>query len=142
MKADEIEEKISPYFLACPEVQAAYLFGSTAKGGAGLLSDIDLALLVDEAKIPGNLPYGYKVYAAAELMRCLQTDGVDLVILNESPLLLRFQVVRDGIVLHCKDEKGRVQFESQVMSIFLDEQYYFKRHAAANLERIAREGIL
>ena len=42
---EEIEDRSLPVFDAHPEIQAAWLFGSTATGGGGPLSDIDVALL-------------------------------------------------------------------------------------------------
>ena len=142
MDIEKIRQKVSPYFSTRSEVQTAYLFGSYAKGEEGPLSDTDLAILLEEKKALPDLPYGYKAHVVADLTRILQTDRIDLVILNESPILLRFQVVREGSILYSKRERTRIQFEAKVMSLYFDQEYYYRRHATANLERIAREGIL
>ena len=139
MEALKIQKELLRYFSAQPEVETAYLFGSAARGELGPLSDIDLAILIDEEKVPQNISYAYKARLITGLMKALQTDRVDLVILNESPLLLRFEVLRGGKILYVRDERKRIKFEVKVMSLYLDELYYFKRHARVNLERIARK---
>ncbi|AKB50962.1 nucleotidyltransferase [Methanosarcina barkeri str. Wiesmoor] len=48
----------------------------------------------------------------ADLGNLLKTKNVDLVVLNDSPLLLAFNIIRDGIILK-SDEKRKVNFETQ-----------------------------
>lgn len=106
----EIVEKIQTYLEGRPEVRFAYLFGSWARGRANALSDIHVAIQVDEEKIGEGYVYGYKAEVMADLMKVLKTNRVDLVILNAVPPLLGFQVVRDGIPLICRSELERDQF--------------------------------
>jgi predicted nucleotidyltransferase len=67
----------------------------------------------------------------------LKTKNVDLVVLNDSPLLLAFNIIRDGIILKA-DEKKRVNFETLTMSRYYDEQYYIERHMKRTIERMAK----
>ncbi|MBI4640821.1 MAG: nucleotidyltransferase domain-containing protein [Candidatus Tectomicrobia bacterium] len=106
----EIIEWIQAYLEGRPEVTFAYLFGSWARGTANPLSDIDVAIYVDEEKIGEGYCYGYKAEVMADLMEILKTNWVDLVILNAAPPLLGFQVVRYGIPLICRSEVERDQF--------------------------------
>lgn len=142
MNIKEIKEKVATYFSTKPEIRVGYIFGSIAKGEENKLSDIDIGILVDEEKLPKDAPYRYKAQVITDLIGIFKTEKVDLVILNEGPLLLSFRVVHDGLILYSKDEKERIDFEVKVMSRYFDQQYYYKRHAQATINRIAQEGIL
>ncbi|MBU4343206.1 MAG: nucleotidyltransferase domain-containing protein [Candidatus Omnitrophica bacterium] len=141
-KFKEIKDKISRYFSAKPEIKVGYIFGSAAKGAEHKLSDIDIAILVDAEKLPGDASYKYKAGVIADIIGILKNTKVDLVILNESPLFLCFNVIKDGVILYSNDEMGRIQFEARIMSLYFDQEYYYKRHAKATIDRIATEGIL
>lgn len=65
-----------------------------------------------------------------EFTGLLKTNNVDLVIINDSPLLFTYNVIRDGIILK-SDEPVRVKFETKIMSRYLDERYHIQRHAKA-----------
>lgn len=142
MKIGDIKKKAVGYFSLKPEVKVSYIFGSRAKGSEGSLSDIDIAILIDEEKAPKDAPYGYKANIITDLMGVFKTGKIDLVILNESPLFLSFRVIHDGIVLYSADENKRIDFEVKIMSRYFDEQYYFQRHARLTVNRIAAEGVL
>jgi uncharacterized protein len=142
MTTNEIKDKVYEYLLSRPEIKAGYLFGSRAKGEESKLSDIDIAILADEEILSVNSSYRYKAEVITDLIGILKTDKIDLVILNESPLSLSFRVIQSGIILCSKDEVRRVRFESKIMSLYFDRQYYYKRHAKAVIDHIAAEGIL
>jgi predicted nucleotidyltransferase len=44
--------EIAPLLRGYPYIAAAYQFGSTVRGRAGPLSDLDIAILVDEKRAP------------------------------------------------------------------------------------------
>lgn len=92
------------------EIKFAYLFGSLAKGTAGKLSDIDVAVFVEDTALKADYPYGYKAMLITELMKTLKTNKVDVVILNEAKPFLCSQVLRDGVLLACNDEAARIEF--------------------------------
>lgn len=78
-----------------PEIQAAFLFGSQASGRARAESDIDVAVLLDTDLAP--------IGARERLRRVLEAlaehiaaDRLDLVILNDAPPALAFQVLKHG----------------------------------------------
>ena len=76
----------------------------------------------------------------SELTCILKTDNVDLVVLNDSPLLLTYNIIREGIILK-SDEPLRVKFETKMMSRYLDERYHIERHAKESLKRISESGF-
>jgi len=76
----------------------------------------------------------------SKLTEVLKTDDIDLVVLNDSPLLLTYNIIRDGIILK-SDEPLRVKFETKIMSRYLDERYHIERHAKESLKSIAKSGF-
>ena len=96
-------------------VKFAYLFGSRARGAGGRLSDIDIAVYLDRR----ISPFAFRLRLAETLARELGTDRLDLITLNDAPLLLRYEVVRGGLVIK-EDKQRRVNFEQQVLREYLD----------------------
>jgi hypothetical protein len=76
----------------------------------------------------------------SELTGILKTNNVDLVVMNNAPLLLNYNIIRNGRILK-SDESKRLEFENKILSRYLDEQYYIKRHTDETLQRIARSGF-
>lgn len=103
------------------EIIAAYLFGSRATGKAGPLSDIDLAVLVDPARHDVNrYRYGYQAFLITELMRILGTTELDVVVLNESPPLLKFQVINHGEVIYYRSRSEMLDFHVRAFNEYQD----------------------
>jgi predicted nucleotidyltransferase len=101
---EDVEAALRSITQAEPDVLAAYLFGSTARGNAGPLSDIDVAVLLGDAArredVRGRL--------TDALSRRLRFSRVDVIDLERAPVPLRYQVLRDGRRILCRD-RGRVQ---------------------------------
>jgi len=97
-------------------VAVAYLFGSQASGAAGSLSDVDVAVALvsgaDRATAHSDL-----LIAAIE---ALESDEIDLVILDEASPLLRHRVLRDGLRLVDRDSRERVRFETRALLDYFD----------------------
>lgn len=88
-------------------ISFAYLFGSRARGEENSQSDIDIAVYfeenytgLDEVLIRGDIIEEGKAYFKLP---------VDLVSLRNSTLLLKYAVVKDGIVLKDSDERGEFE---------------------------------
>ncbi|HEX6899160.1 MAG TPA: nucleotidyltransferase domain-containing protein [Thermoanaerobaculia bacterium] len=119
-------------------VDCAWLFGSAARGEAGPLSDVDVAVLLSPSIAPETrLEITAALWEALE-RRC---PRVDLVILEEAPPALRHRVFRDGILLVERDERRRVAFETRAIQEYLDFQYLSEIYDRALLARAA-EGQL
>ncbi|HZD59781.1 MAG TPA: nucleotidyltransferase domain-containing protein [Anaerolineae bacterium] len=100
-------------------VKVAYLFGSYAKGTALPTSDVDIAVLFDEA-IDKNRDFELLAGLTAELMKLLERNDIDVVALNNASPLLRYKVFTDGEVIFSDSEKGRVRFEVKAMRDYFD----------------------
>lgn len=100
----KILEKLTHFFQSREEVMFAYLFGSAARNRLTLLSDIDIAVAMDPAKITeANLPYGYHAELTSHLMNILQTNDIDLVLFNDASPVLKHRIFSEGIKLFCRD---------------------------------------
>ncbi|RLI41053.1 nucleotidyltransferase domain-containing protein [Candidatus Bathyarchaeota archaeon] len=107
-------------------VVVAYLFGSAARGAMGRLSDVDVAVLLSDAYA---LTLDYRLHLMGKLAGVVGREA-DVVILNEAPPLLRYEVIKCGRVLYCRDELARVAFEERTLDEYLDmgriEREYFR----------------
>lgn len=114
----ETLSEVSRSLQARPEVMAAYLFGSHARGTANAMSDIDIGVLVEESLQPEH-PYGYDALLLSELME-VAGDKIDLVVLNTAPTVLKFRVVRDGRLLFEKDKRLTTTFAARTLAEYFD----------------------
>ncbi|MBW6519091.1 MAG: nucleotidyltransferase domain-containing protein [ANME-2 cluster archaeon] len=132
-------QELNNFFQTTDSVYFAYLFGSVIRGDANELSDVDIAVMLDESLSKKDMLY-VELNLINELTRVLKSDKIDLVVLNDAPLLLKYNIIKNGHVLK-SDETKRIAFETRVMSRYLDEQYHIKRHTDVILQRIARGGF-
>jgi predicted nucleotidyltransferase len=116
----DICDRLRPLFLKRPEVQFAFLFGSYAKGCANRFSDVDIGIQIDLTIIGKPSAYGYKADFIADLMQHLKTNHVDLVILNDAPIFLKFQVLYHGQLIFCRDKASRIAFQVDTINLYQD----------------------
>jgi uncharacterized protein YutE (UPF0331/DUF86 family)/predicted nucleotidyltransferase len=119
MNLFEKQSQLNQLFAQSP-VNAAYLAGSlSTRTSFGHLSDVDIAiLLMDQIKSDQFLDY--QLYFFSELAKRLDSDNIDVVILNQASLLLKLQVIKYGQILFSRDEKHRVSFETKAVMDYLD----------------------
>ena len=120
-----------------PEILEAYLFGSTARGEAGALGDLDVAVYLDSARVP-ETAFGYAAELTTALMTALRRSDVDVVVLNDAPPLLYHRVLRDGIRVISKDLKATTVREGRALSRYCDFLPQLRKIDAAHAARIAR----
>lgn len=100
-----------------PGVLVARLFGSHARGEAGPLSDIDIAVwLTQEAA--DRQAFQLELIAAAS--EALATNDVEVVVLNDASPLLRHRALRDGELLVERDPISRVRLDAATIVEYLD----------------------
>lgn len=122
------------------QVSFAYLFGSKAKGTSHPRSDRDIAIHF-KAGMTAAKRHQHQIQLWNHLSDVWPGETIDLVVLEEAPLLLRFNVVRDGRLLYSKNEKQRIRFEVPTMREYFDRQYYIERGAKQALKAYARQGL-
>lgn len=119
MNLFERHARLNQLFQHSP-VDAAYLTGSLASRATfGEMSDVDIAILLAE-QIAADQFLDFQMYFLSELAKRLESDALDVVILNQASLLLRLQVVKYGQILYSRDEKKRSRFESRTVMDYLD----------------------
>src|SRR3989304_7029345 len=131
----KIEDCIKKY-----PVVTAYIFGSEAKGRSGLLSDIDIAVFVHEGVNKAER-FDLRLRLSNEMSAFLNRM-VDLVVLNDTPVRLSYEIIRHGKLIFCIDKSTKVDLEVGILSKYLDRRYYDKRHAELTLQKIAAGGFI
>lgn len=63
-------------------------------------------------------------------------EKIDLIILQDVPVLLQFNIIRNGILLHEKDRSERISHALHVEQDYDDERYYLDRESDSTLTRI------
>ena len=113
--AHQLAKVLAPY-----PVTLAYLFGSAATGQMTPFSDVDIALVLDEnrASIPGRLKL--ELALEAEIAERCGLSQADVRIINDAPLVLRGQVVTDGILLFARNDESRIDFETHTRAAYFD----------------------
>jgi uncharacterized protein YutE (UPF0331/DUF86 family)/predicted nucleotidyltransferase len=119
MNLFERQSRLNQLFAQSP-VNAAYLRGALSNRTTfGHLTDVDIAiLLMDQIKADQFLDY--QLYFFSELAKRLESDNIDVMILNQASLLLKLQVIKYGQILYSRDEKQRVSFETKAVMDYLD----------------------
>lgn len=118
-------------------VRFAYLFGSHARGTAGDRSDIDVAVMLDDA-VPEVRRLELQLELAEALERATGLSPVEVVLLNDAPMLLAGRVVQEGQLLYSADEPARVAYESLTFRQYVDFDREMQELERARLRAHAR----
>ena len=103
----EVDVKTAAESLAgFPCIVAAWVFGSAQSGSVRTGGDIDVALLFDHRPTLDEL-----VDVRRALQKALHFDEIDLVPLNDTAAILRFEAV-SGQLIFCRNESVRAAFVS------------------------------
>lgn len=122
-KQEGIIIKINPFLFQRKEILMAYLYGSYAKGTPRNRSDIDIAIYLKHRVDDSQYPYGYRAEIITSLIKLLGTNNIDLIILNDVPAFLKFQVIRYGTLIFTRSEAKRIEFHAGTIAKYLDIKY-------------------
>ena len=114
-----LRSRLSEALQRQPEILEGYLFGSQAADTAQAHSDIDVAVYVE----PGHSldsGFGYQAELTAILMAALETNGIDVAILNCAAPLLYHRVLAQGIRLLTRDLAATTTREGYALSRYCD----------------------
>jgi predicted nucleotidyltransferase len=128
----DLLERLKEKAAGLSTVRLAILFGSFARGEAQARSDVDLALWLE----PDGIEDRFR--AEAEMGRAARRD-VHCVFLPEAPPLLRFEIARDGVLLHADEEGTWSGFRARAMLDWWDWAPYHRQIHEAQLRRLRAE---
>ncbi len=114
---EDIHERIgllTDIFSEDSNIVFAYLFGGLLRDKASPLSDVDVAIYVNNVK---SLDY---LALFGKISETLSTDEIDLVVLNSAPVSLAGRIVQKRKVLIDKDPFLRHKYESRMLREFFD----------------------
>lgn len=101
-------------------------------------SDIDIAVYLKDPSILEEDPL-YPSRLAIKIEEALHDKkAVDLRVLNGSTIRFKSQVIKHGKLLHSKDERQRIDFETSSLAQYYDFKPYYEVYDTA---RKARLGI-
>jgi predicted nucleotidyltransferase len=131
----ELRVLLAPY-----PVDAAYVYGSVARGTATSLSDVDIALLLESSLSP---------YDRLQLELAVQGDiataggvpSADVRSINEAPLMVQGRIVQQGVLVYERDHKHRVRFEVITRKRYFDFAPVARRLGEAFLKHIREGGM-
>lgn len=127
-----LTRKIAPILARYPAIEAAYLFGSHARGHATARSDIDLALVGPADRLrPAQLDLLADLVAAG-------LDRVDLVLLDGADLTLRFEAVSPNCLIYATEDFDVGSYFSRTVREYFDFEPYLRIQREALKERILR----
>ncbi len=118
------------------EVVAVYLYGSYARGEPSPFSDVDVGVLLAK-NVPTEKYLDVELELTDSISRILGHPEVEVRVLNKTPVVFRYEIVRDGCLAYCSDEDVRVEFEASTMVEYFDFKYVldeYYRYLAKRIE--------
>jgi uncharacterized protein len=122
----DFQKKVQEVFVTYPQIKLVYLFGSTARRDRGPMSDYDFAVFSGERDKRETARIRFRLMD--DLTRTLQTDNVDIVMLDttESPEL-KFNILQEGQLIF-EREPFRVIYEPTVLNEYFDFSAMLRKH--------------
>ncbi|MEK7550524.1 MAG: nucleotidyltransferase domain-containing protein [Patescibacteria group bacterium] len=128
--------KLSDFFKTQPVV-AVYLFGSQATGLNNSQSDVDIAILFDES-VKVKERFIKKLEILGTLTFLLKRDNIDLVVLNDAPIALRFSAIKPQELIYKENNEKMISFEAKTLSDYQDYYYYINQNTIDSLGSISQ----
>lgn len=128
-------DKLQRFLAKQEQVKLTYLFGSCAKGNQGPLSDVDVAIFLDK-RLSKKERQKLKLELINVVSSILKTNKLDLVVINDSPVDLNYEIIKHGKILQIRDVGEKTDIESGILSHYLDRKYDEQRSLSIFLDRI------
>ena len=133
--------EILPPILAQYPVDAAYVYGSVARGTVTPFSDVDIALLLTQS-LSAYDRLQLELTIQGEVEATCGLPPADVRAINQAPLLVQGRIVQEGILLYELDRVRRVAFEVDARKRYFDFVPVARSLQKAFLRRVHREGLL
>ena len=116
LNIDRLISIIIDILKSVPGIRLVYLFGSRIDGNVGPLSDYDLGVFIDRLKDGPQICS----LISHSLAKKLQTNNIDVILLNRVPIELAFSIIAHGALLYERDIQTKVEYEARIMSMYFD----------------------
>ena len=124
---------------ACRGLVSVYLFGSHAEGRAHRESDVDVAILLRYDAYPSARErFEERLRLSGILQAALQTQAIDVVVLNDAPPHFGRRIVTTGLRLRCTDLEADHAFVRDVQLRAADLEPFLRRMRRLKLDAIER----
>lgn len=131
-----IDRGIAAVLRDFPQVAAAWLFGSEARGDARPDSDIDIALLLHDRSKTARDVYRELATIAARLESIAPGRLVDVVLIEHQGPIFRHRVISEGRLVFEADRDRRVAFEADTCVRYFDWLPTHQRASAASMKAL------
>ncbi len=135
MNPEEIISAITEYLAIQPDVAAAYVFGSVAKGHMSMRSDVDVAVFFAAETGDKSARFNRRLELEMALEELVHKT-VQVVDFETAPLMLRHQIRKYGKLIVDNDPKRRVAQETAAIGQYLDMRPVYEFCTAARLGRL------
>ncbi len=126
---DNLKSVLFNYFRNKKEIFVAYLYGSIQKDHAG--HDLDIGIFskydLDELRIETEIEY----YLFSKAIKV----PVDLKILNDAPIWVKYNIIKDGIRIYSSGDYNVFEFEAHTVMEYLDFKYCLDEYDKMFLKR-------
>ena len=123
---EEITGKIINYLTGKFSVTAVYIYGSVSKKNDNEKSDMDIAVMFDNAVSALDL------YSAARDLECITGKDIDLADFLNSSTILKKEILKNNNLIYCGNDDKRVFYE---MTAINDYQYLNEKRRMIIKER-------
>ena len=122
----EIFDILKDVIVKDEKVLFVYVYGSYARDSIDFESDVDIAVYLKSSDVKEYIKKEEEL--TIELITKIHVDRIDLRILNVLPLLLQYNILKDGILIFVRDDRERVDFETKVMHRFFELKPYIDEY--------------
>jgi predicted nucleotidyltransferase len=129
-----LTERLKESFGHDKDIVFVYVYGSAVYDPDIPGGDIDLAVYLKPSDMKEYIKK--EVELTGFLISLLETDEIDLRILNALPLVLQYRILKEGILVLSQDETERVEFETSVMIRFFELKPYLDEYRLMLSQRI------
>lgn len=131
--------KIKDLIAEDQSINFCYLFGSRSGSTFKVDSDYDIAIYPVNSLNSKLDSLSYLSQIELKLEKLLGTDKIDLVDLSDATPLLRFKVLKNGIILVDKNKSLRASIETKWINEYLDIKPFLDYRNKIILEQLSKD---
>lgn len=136
-RARQLILECAPAILKTRPVLLGYLYGSYAREEAHRFSDIDIGIYLE--KVTPKKALDIELSLGLEFDDIVgRGSNVDVRSINNMPLIMKGNIVSEGILLYSRNDPFRVEFETNVRKFYFDFKPYINRYQRAYIANASK----